>query len=140
MRDGWRLLDTNTMGEWITYLLLAYGADLESQLDEVTAATAAEGWGGDGYQVYYHDDRAQTVLVAQWTWDSALDADQFEQAMITYLEARFRGAGIEREGGTCWEVNEEVTCLYVRGVENLWLLAPDQTTLDSLLSQYPSFQ
>jgi hypothetical protein len=42
----WRLLADDTLGEWTTYLLLAYAADQAAQLDPTTAQSAARGWGG----------------------------------------------------------------------------------------------
>ena len=137
--DAWRKLAEDTLGEWTTYLLLGYGADADATLEDAAAQAAARGWGGDRFQVYYQDDTQQVVLAAVWGWDSAQEASQFLQAMTTYLGARFREAQLDSPAGTCWEVNQQVSCLYLAGRQVLWLLAPDKGTLDLIHALYPSF-
>jgi hypothetical protein len=136
---SWRFLTTDTLGEWGTYLVLGYGADDAARLDDSVAASAAAGWGGDSYLVYYNDETNQTILAAYWIWDTNTDAGQFESAMNTYQEERFRGAGLDRTDGACWEVNDQASCLFRSGREILWLLTPNQTILNDLLAAYPAF-
>jgi hypothetical protein len=134
--DSWRKLDENTLGEWTTFLLLGYGADLEAQLDLATADAAAQGWGGDVYQVYYDDADDQTLMVLHWVWDSAADAGSFGRAMTTYLNARFRGGEVDLPDEDCWQANRELTCLYTSGRDTLWILAPDESLLQAVRSLY----
>jgi hypothetical protein len=61
-------------------------AVLRTELDEETAATAAEGWGQDRYVVVDGPDGTGVVWVHRW--DSETDADEFESAMGTYLDGR----------------------------------------------------
>lgn len=138
--DGWRELTIDTLGEWGTYLLLGYGADLEAQVDDFTAEQAAAGWGGDTYQVYFNDGLQRTVMSARWSWDSNSDATQFHTAMLEYLDARFRGAKLDRSSGECWEANNQASCVFRSGREVLWLLAPDQSDLDNALASIPGYQ
>jgi hypothetical protein len=137
--EGWRKLAEDTLGEWTTYLLLGYGADVEAMLEDATAASAAGGWGGDRYQVYYQDESERTVLAAVWGWDTAQDASQFRQAMTEHLGKRFREAEIDSPQGACWQVNQQTTCLYLSGREVLWLLAPDMGMVNLVRALYPSF-
>jgi hypothetical protein len=137
--EGWRLLNANTLGEWTTYMLLAYGADVDAQIDDTQAKTAAAGWGGDTYQVFYRDETDESVLAAHWVWETAGDATQFQRAMGPYLDARFRGARLTRDDGVCYETNGQATCLFISGRETLWLLAPDQAILNTLLAEFPNF-
>lgn len=137
--EGWRLIDVNTLGEWGTYLILGYGADLEAQLGDDVAAEAAEGWGGDSYQIYYQDAESLTVLAGYWVWDTVGDAEAFERAMEDYQRARFRGASVARADGSCWEGDGQASCTFQSGGEVLWLLAPSQTLLDQLLVFFPHF-
>lgn len=137
--EGWRRLAEDTLGEWTTYLLLGYGADADAMLDDDVAQSAARGWGGDRYQVYYQDEAEQAMLAAVWGWDSAQEADQFLQALTDHLGARFREARIESADGTCWQVNQQTACVYLAGRQVLWLLAPDQGTLELMRALYPSF-
>jgi hypothetical protein len=136
----WRLIDDDVLGEWTTYLILSAGADLAAQIADADALKAAQGWGGDHYQVYYHDAISQTALVAEWVWDTPRDATEFKQAMLDHLDERFRGAKIDRAAGDCWESNQQTSCFFVKGNRALWLLAPDITTLEAVLAQYPDFQ
>jgi len=137
--EGWRKLAEDTLGEWTTYLLLGYGADAEAMLEDDVALSAARGWGGDRYQVYYQDEAEGTALAAVWGWDSAQDASQFQRALTEHLGARFREARLSSTTGTCWQVNQQSACVYLAGRQVLWLLAPDQGTLDLMRAAYPSF-
>ena len=107
----WRLIDDNVLGEWTTYLILNAGADLAAQIDDDDALKATQGWGGDHYQVYYNDVISQTVLAAEWVWDTPRDAAEFKSAMLKHLGERFRGAKIDRAAGDCWESNQQTSLL-----------------------------
>jgi hypothetical protein len=63
-------------------------AVLRTGLDEATARQAAEGWGQDRYAVVRSTDGNATGVAWVHRWDSAADADEFEDAMGTYLEGR----------------------------------------------------
>ncbi|KPK10021.1 MAG: hypothetical protein AMJ56_09255, partial [Anaerolineae bacterium SG8_19] len=54
---GWTRLEEATLGE---FLLREY---LGQQLDETEVETAATGWGGDRYAVYWHQDNEELVMV-----------------------------------------------------------------------------
>ena len=136
---GWRKLAEDTLGEWTTYLLLGYGADQDAMLEDDVALAAASGWGGDRYQMYYHDGTTQSVLAAMWGWDSARDATGFHAAMTDYLAARFRDADIAASPAACWEINQQTSCLYLAGTRVLWILAPDVDTVGAIRDLYPGF-
>ncbi len=138
--SGWRLIDDDVLGEWTTYLILSSGADVAAQVDEKTALAASRGWGGDHYQVYFNDTISQTVLAAEWVWDTPKDATEFKQAMTKYLEERYRGSKLDHATDTCWEANHQTSCLLTSDKRTLWLLAPDVATLDALLTAYPDFK
>jgi hypothetical protein len=136
---AWVQLESNTLGEWTTYLLLGYGADVEAQLSDAIAARAATGWGGDRYQVYAREDSSEVVLVAHWIWDSAIDARTFDDAMQEYLEKRFVGGSVNSAAGECWEANAQTSCVYLNARETLWLLAPTMDLIEALRSLLPNF-
>ena len=137
--EGWRLVDDDVLGEWLTYLILGYSADLSAQLPDEQAHAAAEGWGGDHYQVYHEAATGATVLVARWSWDTPRDGEEFAQALRAYQAQRFGGATVDRTDGACWEANSQASCLFNQGSEALWLLAPDQTVLNHVLLEFPDF-
>jgi hypothetical protein len=136
----WRLIDDDVLGEWTTYLVLTAGADLAAQIPDDDALRASRGWGGDHYQIYYNDVISQTVLAAEWVWDTPRDATEFSLALSDHLAERFRGLRIDRGAGDCWESNQQTSCLFVTGDRTLWLLAPDRATLEAALTQYPDFK
>jgi hypothetical protein len=137
--EGWRLLDDNSLGEWMTYLMLGYGADVEAQLDDALAERAAAGWGGDRYWVYFDNDSGQTAMAARWSWDTMGDATTFDGAMADHLLERYGGNEVASTRGTCWEANAQRSCLYRAGLEILWLLGPDASTVDAALTRFPGF-
>jgi flagellar basal body-associated protein FliL len=138
--DGWRLLETDVLGELMTGMILGYGVEAITQLDPETAADAAAGWGGDSYQVLYKGSTNEKVLAVHWVWDTPEDAQEFTEAMETYLTRRFAGVQVSGRPG-CWErLNQEVSCLFAAGIETLWILAPDLQTLDLVTDQFSQFQ
>jgi len=137
--EGWRLLDNNSLGEWMTYLMLGYGADVDAQLDDAVAERAAAGWGGDRYRVYFSDESGQMAMSARWSWDTMGDATTFDDALADYLLERYGGNEVESTRGSCWEANAQRSCLYRAGLEILWLLGPDAATVDAVLTRFPGF-
>jgi hypothetical protein len=142
--EGWRKVDASVLGEWTTYLILADSADVSARLEDATAKNAAAGWGGDTYQVYYSEpngNRAErTVLAAHWAWDQPQDASEFEKAMISYLGNRFHGTKLKQPTGSCWETSQQTACLFSKDTETLWVITPDQATLDKIMALYPNFR
>jgi tetratricopeptide (TPR) repeat protein len=137
--EGWELLESNTMGEWETYLLLGFGADNAAQVEVETAREAAAGWGGDHYQVYYNAVQDVTALAAEWIWDTPKDASQFTKGMRVFLNERFRGASMAHWAGECWQVNNQTTCIYPRNDRLLWIIAPSPELADYILIQYQGY-
>jgi len=90
--DGYRIVRTNTMGEFGIRQLLGGGGDQ-------AAIDAAAGWDGDTYSVY-EDPTGATAMVWVSVWDSSDDAAQFRAAARAWLDARHAdGAGYRIETG-----------------------------------------
>lgn len=139
--QGWRILKSESLGEWTTYLLLGFGADNAAALDDFEAAEAAAGWGGDQYQVYFNDNLDQTILVAHWVWDTNVDADQFWEAISAYQFNRFRGNAINGPAsGICFGFNQQVSCLFRTSREVLWVYVPDEALAGEIVELFPDFQ
>ena len=133
-----REIDRGVMGEWYTYLILARGAGTTFQLAEDQAKPAAEGWGGDGYVVYWDEAASQPVVVMLTTWDTTDDAAEFSAAFQDYAAARW---GKALPGATAnqssWESSADGTSIFQHsGKETLWVIAPSaddaQLILESL--------
>jgi hypothetical protein len=137
--DGWTLIGSDSLGEFMTHLLLSYGADYLAEIPDETALTASAGWGGDHYVVYASPSGDQTVLAAEWNWDTANDETEFLAAMRDYLNARFRGEKPNPPTADCWSMNDQTTCLFHTNRNTLWILAPDMDTVKKVLSSYPAY-
>lgn len=137
LQAGWREIESSVLGEWYTYLMLSQGDEEDARLSERTAARAAQGWGGDGYVAFYNEEQDETVLALHWVWDTQADADEFAQAFREYGDQRF-GEPRTTPQDVCWSAGE-LNCFYTSGQHTLWVMAPDQQTLNAILSLYPDF-
>ncbi len=124
--SDWRVVDTNSQGEWYTSLIL------EQYIDGQDAAKAAAGWAGDRYTVAYNDSAEQIVAAWRLTWDTAAEAEEFVDAFKEYGDARFGAAAAIGDGSLCWDTGEVDSCLYFTPQATLWILAPDEATLQKV--------
>lgn len=128
--SDWEILDLNVMGELITGIFLN-----SDGVDSDEAELAAEGWGGDRYVVIGTDDAAETALIWRSAWDSVEDADEFFAALTQHELRRFDTRPSIREDGVIRFAGDNVAGeIRQEGDEILYLLAPDEATLDSLLA------
>ena len=119
---GWQRLEEDTFGE---FYLRQY---LIQQLDGATAETAATGWGGDRYTVYWNEATESIVMVFKLVWDSVLDGEEFFAAYENYPANLFgTTATSQPDDGICWQ-GEDVICLYQVGAETMIVRAPDLDT------------
>lgn len=117
--SGWELVDEDVLGE---FYLREY---LAQQLEEKLVETAATGWGGDRYAVYWHEDNREAVMALRLAWDSANDGDEFEAAYADFAGKFFGTPGEpQASGGRCWSA-DDVICLYTPGDDSLIVRAPD---------------
>jgi hypothetical protein len=140
LNEGWQRIAADSLGEWTTYLTLSAGNDPSTRVNEAAARAAADGWGGDVYQAYHNAESGQTLLAVHWTWDSPEEAEEFALALRANQQLRFDRAQVEREDGDCWEADGQASCIFAVEGETLWILAPDQPTINNILSRYPAFQ
>lgn len=123
---GWQEIDKGLMGEWYTYLILAYGRIPEARIDESRARAAAEGWGGDAYVVYYDHQNDDSVMVMRTIWDSGSEAAEFASIFEEYAEGRF---GLVNDSGAellRWESSEGYAIFDLDETTTTWLLAPEE--------------
>ncbi len=137
LNSDWRLVTSDTLGEWTTYLMLAYSADQAAQVDLAAAERAASGWGGDTYQVFYNDKTDRAVLVADWIWDTSSDAGDFRTTLEGMLGNRYRGSDLPSDRGRCWSVGDEASCVLGGPKEVVWILGPIDLTLNTLKGLFP---
>lgn len=129
----WALRDEGTVGE---FLLREY---LLQQLDEGQAETAAAGWGGDKYAVYWNDSDEALALVYRILWDTVPDSAEFAALYPSYPTRLFGVNGeLQLDGGECWR-ESDVICFYREGGETVIVRAPDLETAGELIQALAQF-
>lgn len=132
--EDWQEIDRNVMGEWYTYLILAHGLDENARLSEAQAEEAAEGWGGDTYVVYHHQEQNLTAMVFKTIWESSTQAEEFTDAFLAYANERF-GKPVERTSDLItWETGSGVHLLKIDNVYTTWVAAPDLTLATTIMN------
>ena len=129
---GWTLVSQNPMGEWYTYLILAYGADPHARLSTAAAQTAAEGWGGDEYAVYADGQAVEGLLISQW--DTSQDASEFLTAFTDYGTARWGAPAAGPDGELTWQTGSGLIYFQLQGQRTTWIMSPDQQTQQAVLA------
>ncbi len=137
--SGWNLVRSDSLGELMTYLLLAYGTDAHWQIPAADALTASAGWGGDHYAVYEFATGNQAVVAAEWNWDTDKDAAEFLSNMNVYLDNRSLTGKANQPGGSCWLLTNQTACLYHADRNTLWIMAPNPDIVNAVLGDYPAY-
>jgi hypothetical protein len=138
--SGWTEETRNVMGEWYIYLIFADGLDAKYQLAKTTAQTAAAGWGGDTYLLYYNTSANQSAFIMRSQWDTMQDADQYWTALVDYSTARWGKPNQNQNNTVTWlGQTEGVITLKRNGNDILWLMTPDQTRANSMIAEVPNF-
>ncbi len=139
--QGWELAGRGTLGEWDSYLLLAYNDYPKAARPDEEAATAASGWGGDEYQIYYNADTGGTFLSAYSFWDTRDDADEFRQSLTSYVNTRMFSANVDGPGdGLCWFHLQQMSCIYQNDRYILWLLSDEVELIEDALARFSRFR
>ncbi len=133
--DEWESLGANALGEWYWYLFFAKPEKTAWALTDETAASAAAGWGGDRYEVFYQADLDQIILISISEWDSATDLDEFWDAFRIYGQNRWGAVAETTDNQLLWLDSEQVVLLEQNGNQVLWLLCPDMETLELVQNQ-----
>src|SRR5690606_33363516 len=74
--DEWVLQGRGELGEWLTRLVLAAGADAATRIPEESAVSAASGWGGDNVQVYWRASDGAFAMAQHWLADDAAQGQE----------------------------------------------------------------
>lgn len=137
-RNDWEFIRRDSLGEWASYLLLAYNDYPDARRPDAEAKVAAEGWGADEYRVYYNPVSQDVFLSAYWIWDSQADANQFYNALLLSLSTRFGRNAVDGPGesGICWSFAEQTSCLYQNEDLVLWLYSDNQEILEAAREKF----
>ncbi len=133
--DGWKQIDSDVLGEWTTYLVLADGYQPGTRLPDDQARTAAAGWQGDEYSAYWNNGKQQLAFEQRWRWDNAQDAQEFWDAFQAYAKDRWGSA--QRDGSSLvWDNTlDGYVSIQRNGNDVLWVIAPDSDTSMRLSNQ-----
>lgn len=136
--NGWREARRNVMGEWYLRLILGYGLDPQTRLSETVATSAAAGWGGDTYLLYLNDVTNQTAFIMDMRWDTPTDASEFWLALQSYCRQRWGTPVSQASDIMDWTATSvgSIRILF-QGQSVTWVIAPDRTMIDLMLSQIP---
>ncbi len=89
--EGYSVVTSDTLGEFSIYLFL------KNKLDELSAQSAAGGWGGDRYILCERSDNGALALIIDSRWDSEKDAEEFFSIYKTYLQKRYERIVFDEE-------------------------------------------
>jgi hypothetical protein len=131
-------LDEDVMGEWYTYLILAFGSHEDSRMDEAEAETAAAGWGGDAFQVYHNRQTDETVMVIRYLWDTPNDLEEFAAAFEEYATARFGPPDAAGGAQIVWSDGDSHTSLNIDNTSTTWIFAPDEEIAEAIWNSFAS--
>jgi hypothetical protein len=95
---GYDVFETSTLGEWGIRVILSGG-----NLQPGVVTQAANGWGGDSYQILTNGD--ELVFALAYKGDSEDDAFELADALITELTATM-GEGTSTGGGVSFTTEE----------------------------------
>ncbi len=135
LEGDWTLHDTDVMGE------LRARTYLETYIAPGMAGNAAAGWGGDRF-AYLKDSSDDRMLVWRSTWDSTEDADEFFEAYSAFVYDKYNGQWESAsDTGTVrqWTTTESAVYLGQNGKDILVVLAPNESLIDDVVVQFPSF-
>jgi hypothetical protein len=135
---GWRLVDEDVLGEFGLQLHLGVHV---SASDDDAVDTAAEGWGGDRYAVYWREDETAFVVVLRLIWDTPADADEFFDTYVQFATKRFEADPSRQEGDArlLWTGDDTLFLARNDQDEFLVIIAPDRATLDAVRTLFPDF-
>jgi hypothetical protein len=136
--SNWELLDEDVMGEWYTYLILAFGSDEDARLNETEAQTAAEGWGGDAFRVYHNPQTDEIVMVIRYVWDAPNDLEEFAAAFEEYATARFGQPAASGSAQIVWVDGDTHTSLNIDNTSTTWIFAPDEEIAEAIWDSFTS--
>ena len=133
--QGWEEIDRGTMGEWYTYLILAFSLEENGRISESESAKAAEGWEGDSYVVFYNESEDAIFMVLLTKWENVNEADEFRSTYTKYGENRF-GKSISTDGNfTFWENSTGIHSIWSEGIYTAWCISPNQALIELICSQ-----
>lgn len=135
--NNWEEIKNESLGEWLTYLILTYLTGPVNEVDIASSELAAAGWGGDLAQVYFNNNENKILGAFHWVWDTPVDSVEFSTAFLEYLDSRYASTTIESESGAqCWEGIRQISCFVSTATDALWVVGSSQADVELVLGTY----
>jgi hypothetical protein len=131
--DEWGQVESDVVGEWYTYLILAKGYRVETQLNNSTAREAVEGWGGDAFHLYHNTDTDQIVLIIKYIWDTDRDVREYFNAFNQYGIARWGAPNSQESHTTGWQTASQCVFFQMDSPSTSLVIAPDCVMIDLII-------
>lgn len=122
--SGWRVADEGQLGEWLILSMLSQYIFPED------ADRAAEGWGGDTYQILVNEESGETAFVLLLEWDTMRDSHEFTSEFRDYGNERFGDAKKYTVSSAVWEFEGGVSQMERVSNQTLWVIAPSAESLE----------
>ncbi|MEL7626899.1 MAG: hypothetical protein AAGU15_08580 [Anaerolineaceae bacterium] len=125
----WKEIESDTLGEWYIFMILAKADDPQYRLFDSLAKDAAEGWGGDTYSVLKNNQTGRVAMLVEINWDTEADADAAFKAFSDYSDLRFGTVGADG----IWQ-GTDYSSVLVQTIPTsfTWIVAQELSTLQSL--------
>lgn len=133
--EEWEPLFKGPLGEWKTYLMLAYNPNPLLRIETETASRAAAGWNGDQAQIFSTSEGTVAILF-HWAWDTSGEQAQFESVLREYASRMVGGLEAQFNNITCEVSTYQTSCILPSAEETIWVLAPDLDTASMILENY----
>ena len=134
---GWSQLESDVLGELDTRIYLETFLGIGSE----QASNAAEGWDGDRY-AFLKDADGRRLLVMSSVWDSVVDAEEFFDAYVAYVNTQTGGACtlvLDSTNEKWWDTAESSIYLGMHEDEVVIIIAPDVPVAGQVLTEFPEF-
>ncbi|NOR89908.1 MAG: hypothetical protein GQ524_06605 [Anaerolineales bacterium] len=129
--SGWESTVHDVLGEWSTRMFL----NEYIPIDE--ASLAAEGWSGDLLLFFYQEEDDVNIMVLITQWDTMRDAHEFSAAFLDYGLSRYGDPERPSSTSAQWMVEDGISYFERVSNQTLWILAPDEHTLEVLQKAIP---
>ena len=131
LNSGWEKTVHDVFGEWATRMVLNEYLPIDQ------ASLAAEGWGGDLLLFFYQEEDGVEALVLITQWDTMRDAHEFSAAFHDYGLSRFGDPEVSSSTSAQWIYEDGISFFERVSNQTLWILAPDEQTLEILQKVVP---
>jgi hypothetical protein len=130
----WQVIETDSIGEWMTWLMLARGHETNLRLNDLLASAAAEGWAGDRFVILRNSASSEVAIAMRYIWDTPADEQEAFKAFADWLSLRF-GAPDSSQKYVSTGITARMQASKSTGFH--LILAEKPTTADSLMRLLP---